>query len=330
MSTVVVRGRATLNDGTVVLGSNRTITVTAPAATPFPLWKPEVQIGMSTPQGTVGGNVEGVFEQRETAVEATGGQLRAQRIFAWLNTNTADLNHDRILYAKSRGFIPDISWKVTGSPSDASVRSWFERERDWLLANGITQGVVMYHHEPRPDIPAADFVRRTKIMGEVFRPYPGFVRSTAMTGWILEAPGASVRADFDNYMPTSLFVADTNGQVYIDSPGIDAYEEGDIDAPLGTATDGSPASRMRKFAAWADSKGIGHLPLSVHEFNGYRGATFDWVYDYLFTEGGSHRYWLAMLWNATTGKGYELTTQYDRLGRFQRLLKKATDLLNAI
>lgn len=320
MSTVTLRGTATLSDGTVLTGPEFAIEVS-----PFPLWNADVQIGMSTPkdsQGTT--NPEETFEEREAAVTATGGSLRAMRIFATLGASP-NLQHDRILYARERGFIPDISYKANGT--DAQVRAWFTAERDWMLANGITEGVVIYHHEPRPDIPAADYVRRTKILGEVFRPYPGFVRSTAMTSWVLDAPNASVRADFDNYMPASLFAADADGQIWVDSPGIDAYEAGTMEAPLGTETNGSPSSRMRLFADWATARGLGHLPLAVHEFNGYRGTTFDWIYDYLFLDGGSDRYWLALLWNSTAGVGWELTPEYNRLQSFQAVLREASSRL---
>lgn len=321
MTSVTVRGRAVLSDGTVLLGTAQEIEVA-----PFSLWRESTQVGMSTPKSDEGTtNPEFLFEDRQADVEFSGGSLRAMRIFATLHGATPSLQHDRILYAKENGLIPDISYKATGT--DAQVRAWFTAERDWMLANGITEAVVIYHHEPRPDIPAADYVRRAKILGEVFRPYPGFVRSTAMTSWVLDAPNATVRADFDNYMPVDLFAADSDGQIYVDSPGIDAYEAGTFEAPLGNRTNGSPSSRMRLFADWATARGLGHLPLAVHEFNGYRGTTFDWVHEYLFTDGGADRYWLALLWNSTGGVAVPLTEEYDRLGAFQRLLLESTERL---
>lgn len=294
-----------------------------PTSSPFSLWKPCLQVGMSSPKQTVNGNPEGLFESREADVEATGGQLLAMRVFAALD---GDTQHDRISYAKTRGLIPVVTYKAAQSLSDAQFQALCVKERDWMRSQGV-KAAVGYHHEPRPELTAAFYVHRTKLFGQVFRDPANFCRVTAMTAWILDASPA-VKADFDNYMDPSLFVADSGGQVYIDAPGIDAYEEGDMANPAGSPSTGSAASRMEAFASWATSKGIGHLPLFVGEFNGYRGVSFDWVNDYMFgPKQGWKRFWLVMLWNSTAGKGITLThdaASGDRLGHFQAFLKNAT------
>ena len=110
-------------------------------------------------------------------------------------------------------------------------------------------------------------------------------------------------ATFTAYAPDEMF------EIW-DWFGIDTYESGSMDDPGSRR----PAERIYALAEHLQGRGI-DIPMGVGEYNGYTAESIRDAGEALLS---TPDVWFGCLWNATGGRGWELTG--ERLAAFRATL----------
>lgn len=246
-------------------------------------------IGMSAPAS--------VWDER---VRSVGAGLGARRIFADL-ADGPDSQIRLVEDAHAAGMLPVISYKVGGDIAGAA-RGDFNATAKAAAARLASYGratAVSFWHEPYGDMSGAQYTAASKQLLPAFR--RGRLKvGPILNGWLLD----NQRATLTQFCPDELF------RLW-DWFGIDTYESGTMQEP----GDHQPADRIPALSAYLKSRGHGHLPIGVGEYNGYSAASIRNAGEALFT---TPNVWFGCLWNSTGGRGWELSG--DRLTAFQKTL----------
>lgn len=246
-------------------------------------------IGMSAPAS--------VWNQR---VQQVGPGLGARRIFADLADGATSQLH-LVEQAHAAGLLPIISYKVGGDIAGA-MRGKYNAVAEQAAARLASYGkptAVTFWHEPYPDLTPAQYAAASQQLLPILR--QGKIRvGPILNGWLLD----NKQSTFASYCPDALFNL-------WDWFGIDSYESGTMAAPGPQ----KPAQRVAALSAFLKSRGRASLPIGVGEYNGYSAQSIADAGEALL---GTPNVWFGCVWNATGGKGYELTG--DRLAAFQKTL----------
>jgi hypothetical protein len=249
-------------------------------------------IGMSAPAGA--------WARR---VQQVGAGLGARRIFADL-AGGATSQLRLVEQAHAAGLLPVISYKVGGDVAGAVSGKYDDvaAQAAARLASYDKPTAVTFWHEPHGDMSAAQYAAASKQL------LPAFKRGQLkvgplLNGWLLD----NQQATFASYCPDELFDL-------WDWFGIDTYESGTMAAPGSR----KPAERIPALVKFLQSRGRDGLPIGVGEYNGYSAKSIADAGEALLS---TPNVWFGCVWNATGGKGVELTG--DRLTAFRSTLGDA-------
>ncbi|HRI95996.1 MAG TPA: hypothetical protein PLZ93_10305, partial [Nocardioides sp.] len=226
--------------------------------------------------------------------------LAARRIFADLGAGaTSQLK--LVEQAHADGMLPVISYKTAGDAAGAASGRFnaVAEQAAARLASYNLPTAVTFWHEPYGDMDGARYAAASKQLVPIFK--RGQLKvGPLLNGWLLD----NKLSTFASFAPDELLGL-------WDWFGIDTYESGTMSAP----GKNKPADRVPKMAAFLKSRGAGHLPLGVGEYNGYSGTTIAAAGEALMA---TPNVWFGCMWNSTGGKGNVLTG--ERLTAFQRTL----------
>jgi hypothetical protein len=246
-------------------------------------------IGMSAPAS--------VWAQR---VQQVGSGLGARRIFADL-AGGATSQLRLVEQSHAAGLLPVISYKVGGDVAGAVGGRYnaVAAQAAARLAAFDKPTAVSFWHEPYGDLSAAQYVAASRQLLPAFR--RGKLKvGPILNGWLLD----NQQATFASYCPDELFNL-------WDWFGIDTYEAGTMAAPGAR----KPAERIPALVRFLQSRGRAGLPIGVGEYNGYSASSIAAAGEALLA---TPNVWFGCVWNATGGKGVELTG--DRLTAFRKAL----------
>lgn len=234
-----------------------------------------------------------------TRVKAVGPGLAARRIFADLRDGaTSQIN--LVEQAHAAGMLPVISYRV-GRDAAGAASGRYNAVAGQAAARLASYGLptaVSFWHEPYGDMTPAQFVAASKQLLPIFK--RGQLRvGPILNGFLLDRQ----QSTFGSFCPNDLLAI-------CDWIAIDTYESGSLMAP------GSykPAGRIPALAKYLKARGSA-LPIGVGEYNGYSAKSIADVGEALLS---TPNVWFGCVWNATGGKGYELTG--DRLTAFKKAL----------
>jgi hypothetical protein len=246
-------------------------------------------IGMSAPADEWAERVAGV-----------GAGLAARRIFADL-ADGASSQIRLVEEAHAAGMLPVISYKVGGDVAGAMAGK-YNAVADQAAAKLASYGLptaVTFWHEPRGDLSGAEYTAASKQI------LPNFKRGELrvgpiLNGWLLD----NNMDEFASFCPDDLLPL-------WDWFGIDTYQSGSLTAPGPRL----PETRIPALSAYVTSRGYGHLPLGVGEYNGFTREAIAGAGEALLT---TPNVWFGCLWNTTRDRNVVL--EGDRLTAFQQTL----------
>lgn len=246
-------------------------------------------IGMSAPVSDWGQRVNEV-----------GPGLAARRIFADLADGpTSQIR--LVEEAHAAGMLPVVSYKVGGDVAGAVSGAYngVAQQAAAKLASYGLPTAVSFWHEPYGDLSGEQHAAASRQILPMFK--RGELRvGPILNGWLLD----NQVDEFAAYCPEDLFSL-------WDWFGIDTYQSGSLTAPGPRL----PETRIPALSAYVTSRGYGHLPLGVGEYNGFTPEAIAGAGEALLT---TPNVWFGCLWNTTRDRNVVL--EGDRLTAFQQTL----------
>jgi hypothetical protein len=262
--------------------------VTAPV-TATPSGTGATLIGMSAPASVWGERVSQV-----------GPGLAARRIFADLADGpTSQIR--LVEEAHAAGMLPVISYKVGGDVAGAVSGAYngVAQQAAAKLASYGRPTAVSFWHEPSGDLTGAQHAAASRQILPMFKRDQLRV-GPILNGWLLD----NQVDEFASFCPDDLFSL-------WQWVGIDTYESGTVQSPGPRR----PAERIKALSAYVQSRGYGHLPLGVGEYNGFSAESIAESGEALLS---TPNVWFGCLWNTTGDRAIPLDG--DRLTAFQQTL----------